>query len=58
MYRFNRGRAKSRGKLFYTRAPQALQEDPVLFATRVYTKRAAIGGVCSVSLSPNEGVPS
>jgi len=44
-FRFNRRKSKSRGKLFYRLAQQAVQVGPVLFATLVKPQPVVYGGV-------------
>ena len=44
-FRFNRRKSKSRGKLFYRLAQQAVQVDPVPFATLVKPQPVVPGGV-------------
>jgi transposase-like protein len=44
-FRFNRRKSKSRGKLFYRLAQQAVQTDPAPFATLVKPQPVALGGV-------------
>jgi hypothetical protein len=44
-FRFNRRTSTSRGKLFYRLAQQAVQTDPVTFATLVKPQPIASGGV-------------
>lgn len=44
-FRFNRRTFTSRGKLFYRLAQQAVQTDPVTFATLVKPQLIASGGV-------------
>ena len=44
-FRFNRRKSKSRGKLFYRLAQQAVQVGPAPFATLVKPQPVALGGV-------------
>lgn len=44
-FRFNRRTSKSRGKLFYRLAQQAVQTDPIPFANLVKPHPAVSGGV-------------
>jgi hypothetical protein len=44
-FRFNRRTSKSRGKLFYRLAQQAVQTDPVPFATLIKPQPVASSGV-------------
>jgi len=44
-FRFNRRKSKSRGKLFYRLAQQAVQVGPVPFATLVKPQPVVYGGV-------------
>jgi carotenoid cleavage dioxygenase-like enzyme len=44
-FRFNRRTSKSRGKLFYRLAQQAVQTDPAPFATLVKPQPVAFDGV-------------
>jgi hypothetical protein len=44
-FRFNRRTSKSRGKLFYRLAQQAVQVGPAPFSTLVKPQPVAVGGV-------------
>jgi transposase-like protein len=45
MFRFNRRKSASRGKLFYRLAQQAVQIDPVPFASLIKPQQVGPGGV-------------
>jgi hypothetical protein len=45
MFRFNRRKSASRGKLFYRLAQQVVQIDPVPFASLIKPQQVGPGGV-------------
>jgi hypothetical protein len=50
IFRFNRRTSKSRGKLFYRLAQQAVQAGPTPFSTLVKPQPVAVGGVKQIPL--------
>jgi hypothetical protein len=55
VFRFNRRKSASRGKLFFRLAQQAVQVAPAPYATLITPQHVEGGGVKSIALSLVEG---